>query len=191
MSLLNKLLGRKPRQEEANTLYTTLVRQAREPVLFSELAVEDTIDGRFDLIGLHCWMVLFRLKNEGDAARELSQTLFDTMMGNMDVALREMGVGDLSVGKKVKKMASAFLGRAAAYDTAWEEAKINQSDPVRALEAPLAKNLYRGRCDGEKLTAMATYVGTCLDQLAAQNTDDILKGMISFPPAKGGEHYGL
>ena len=91
--------------------YGEIVRQARRPELITNFHVKDNIDGRFDLLCLHMCLVIKRLKSKPELTRQYSQDLFDFMFLDMDQSLREMGVGDLSVGKRVKEMGKAFLGR--------------------------------------------------------------------------------
>ena len=112
-------------------LYGACVAQARLPDFYRVLAVPDTIDGRFDLLVLHVVLVMRRLSGEA----EFKQQLFDLMFADMDRNLREMGVGDMGVGKKIKPMISAFYGRAQVYEKA-----LAESDD--ALAQALARNLY-------------------------------------------------
>jgi cytochrome b pre-mRNA-processing protein 3 len=111
-----------------------LVTQARAPEFYRELGVPDSLDGRFEMLALHVFVALRRLKQAGDEAR--AQALFDTMFTDMDRSLREIGVGDLSVGKRVKEMARALYGRIAAY-----EAGLAASDDGVLIKA-LERNLF-------------------------------------------------
>lgn len=106
---------RRARQATAAELYRRLVALARAPDLYARLGVPDTSDGRFEMIGLHVALAMRRLRGLPGGS-ELSQELFDLMFADMDRGLRELGVGDLSVGKYVKKMAEGFLHRARALD---------------------------------------------------------------------------
>ncbi|MBV9511586.1 MAG: ubiquinol-cytochrome C reductase, partial [Caulobacteraceae bacterium] len=99
-------------------LYEAAIRQARQPALYADLSAPDTTEGRFELYTLHVVLVLHRLKGLGGQAGRISQALFDAYIRALDDALREMGVGDLSVGKKMRKLGEAFYGRAKAYDAA-------------------------------------------------------------------------
>src|SRR5277367_6470538 len=111
---------RKPRITPRGTIeaiYGMIVAQAREPLFYRDLDVPDTVNGRFDLLVLHLWMVLGRLKSMQDSMSH-SQTLFDCFCNDMDANLREMGVGDLTVPKRMQAFGEAFYGRAAAYDIA-------------------------------------------------------------------------
>ena len=116
---------RKPRTPLRGTIeaiYGMIVTQAREPLFYRDFGVPDTVNGRFDLLLLHLWLVLRRLKSvEGGAA--LSQALFDHFCNDMDDNLREMGVGDLTVPKRMQAFGEAFYGRTAAYDLALTEGR--------------------------------------------------------------------
>ena len=83
-------------------VYGIVVDQSRQPIFYRELLIPDNIDGRFDVLSLHMFFIFSRLKNEEQIGADFSQSLFDTMFVDMDQSLREMGVGDLSVGKRVK-----------------------------------------------------------------------------------------
>ena len=120
----------KPRKREAGRLYDEIVSRARQPVFFTEFAVADSLDGRFDMLLFHAWMVLAELKGAGPA-----QALTDAIFTGFDEAMREQGAGDMGIGRKLKVMADAFYGRMAAYEAAGNE---------QELAAALAKNLWRG-----------------------------------------------
>ena len=131
---------RKPRIPLRGTIeaiYGMIVAQAREPLFYRDLGVPDTVDGRFDLLLLHLWMVLRRLKSAtGGAGR--SQALFDHFCNDMDANLRELGVGDLTVPKRMQAFGEAFYGRSAAYDLA-------VPDGIDSLTQALCKNIFNGQ----------------------------------------------
>jgi cytochrome b pre-mRNA-processing protein 3 len=130
------LFSRRAKRDADYRLYECIVDQARSPVFYVDCGVPDTVAGRFDLIGLHAYIVMRRLKEIGtQRGAELSQRLFDIMFADMDRNLREMGVGDLSVGKKVKALAKAFYGRVKAYDE-------GLAGGGEKLEAALRRNLF-------------------------------------------------
>ncbi len=164
-------LGGRGRHERAGfQLYTGAVGAARDPFLYIDLGVPDTLDGRFDMVGLYAFLVIQRLKREPAPGPALAQAVFDAMFSDMDINLREMGVGDLSVGKRVKAMWEAFHGRANAYATALGE------DDRTGLEAALARNIWRGATppDGSAaaLGRLTVAQQACLDgqDLAALST---------------------
>ena len=105
-----------PVQDAAELAYRRVVEQARQPGFFTDAGVPDTIDGRFELISLHAFLYLQRLKRERPGSAALGQRFFDVMFLDFDRALREMGTGDLSVSREIKRMAEAFYGRIAAYE---------------------------------------------------------------------------
>jgi cytochrome b pre-mRNA-processing protein 3 len=130
---------RKPRlasRGTIETIYGMIVTQAREPIFYRDLGVPDTVNGRFDLILLHMWLLLRRLRTAGDGAA-LSQALFDRFCEDMDDNLREMGVGDQTVPKRMRAFGEAFYGRTRAYDQAAEEGD-------EALASAICKNVLNG-----------------------------------------------
>ena len=167
-----------PVQGAADLAYLRVVEQARRPGFFADCGVPDTVDGRFELICLHAFLYLHRLKREEQQAAALGQRFFDTMFADFDRSLREMGTGDLSVGREVKRMAEAFYGRVAAY-----EAGLAGDDAV--LRAALARNLYGTvAANPSWLAAMAGYVRREAAGLRRQAAAELLAGRLSFgaPP---------
>lgn len=163
-----------PYQEAARELYGHIVAQARQPGFYHGGGVPDSIDGRFELIVLHVFLVLNRLKREENGASELSQAVFDLLFLDMDRSLREMGVGDIGVGKRIKAMVQAFYGRMSAYDTA-----LLSDD--EALQDALKRNLF-GTVDADSLdlSAFCGYVRCEVASLEEQPLDSLLKGSVTF-----------
>jgi cytochrome b pre-mRNA-processing protein 3 len=120
----------------AYELYTSAVGHARQPKFYTDFGVPDTVEGRFDMISLHVFLILRRLKQEGQPMQDLGQAIFDAMFADMDRNFREMGFGDIGVGNRVKKLARAFYGRVAAYDEGLEGEDAT-------LAAALRRNVYR------------------------------------------------
>src|SRR5471032_461073 len=118
--VLQRLFAVRPTQVAGQALYTASARQDRQPAFYRDLGVADSGEGRFELYTLHVALILIRLKGQGAVAADTAQQLFDTYVQALDDALREMGVGDLSVGKKMRKLGGAFYGRAKAYQAALE-----------------------------------------------------------------------
>ena len=153
-------------------IYGMIVAQAREPVFYAELGVRDTVNGRFDMLILHLWLVLRRLQPlEGGGA--LSQALFDHFCADMDDNLREMGVGDLTVPKRMQAFGEAFYGRSAAYDLAFAG---SDEDLAQAL----SKNVFNGEAM-ESARWLAAYVRKASGQLETVDAEAIRKGSWSFP----------
>jgi cytochrome b pre-mRNA-processing protein 3 len=152
---------RMPLRGTIEAIYGMIVTQAREPLFYRDLAVPDTVNGRFDLLVLHLWMVLRRLKLVPDGAR-LFQALFDRFCEDMDGNLREMGVGDLTVPKRMQAFGEAFYGRAAAYDLALSEG-------VEALAQALGRNIFDG-ADIDNARRLAAYAEAAI--ACVSNLDD-------------------
>lgn len=174
---LISFLGGKQPDATAVSLYRSIVAQARLPEFYGRHGVPDSLDGRFDMIVLHAYLTMRRLRACGsEAADRLSQNLFDLLFADMDVNLREIGVGDLGVGKRVKKMAQAFYGRVEAYDAGLAA----ESDQV--LSEALTRNLYGTiQAPAAGLATMASYVRLAERQLAGQPDAEILAGNVDFP----------
>lgn len=115
-----RLFKKDPLKAVGARLYQSVRSAARQPALYGPAGAPDTVDGRFDMIVLHAVLLMRRLRAGGDKGEAASQALFDTLFDDMDAALREMGTGDLKVGKKIREMGEAFYGRAKAYDAALE-----------------------------------------------------------------------
>jgi cytochrome b pre-mRNA-processing protein 3 len=151
----------RPRSGSENTIgtiYGMIVTRAREPAFYAGYGVPDTVDGRFDLVLLHLWMVLGRLRS-GPDPRKLAQGLFDHFCSDMDANLREMGVGDMVVPKRMQAFGQAFYGRSAAYDAALAEGG-------EALARALDKNVFNGR-NPEQARRLARYVEASIAKLAS------------------------
>ncbi len=132
------LIGGRKHERTGFTLYTEAVACARAPEFYARIGVPDTLDGRFDLVGLHVFLLIRRLRALPAPGPAVAQAVFDAMFHDMDVNLREMGVSDLSVGKRVRAMWEAFHGRAAVYEDALAAAGDGE------LEHALARNIWRG-----------------------------------------------
>ncbi len=200
------LFKKDPQSDIASALYLEMTKQARNPVFYTDFEVPDTLEGRFDLITLHAYLVLDRLKsgampidqNNGqkhdpDHIQDLSQKFLDAMFKNLDDNLRQMGVGDLSVSRKVRAMAEAFYGRAGVYERALtaslqSETNHGQQDLVTAL----LRNIYgvhENKVDEDASIAsqkaqaenLATYVLHAKEILGEQPLSRLTKAIIDFP----------
>jgi cytochrome b pre-mRNA-processing protein 3 len=156
-------------------LYGAAVAAARDPFLYTAIHVPDTLDGRFDMIGLYTFLLIQRLKREPSPGPALAQAVFDAMFSDMDINLREMGVGDLSVGRKVRVMWEAFHGRAAAYAAA-----MTGSD-LAALDAALERNVWRGKPpSNDAIEALRRLVLAQEAHLLSQNPGSLARGTAQF-----------
>jgi cytochrome b pre-mRNA-processing protein 3 len=152
-------------------IYGMIVAQARLPAFYQRFQVPDTVNGRFDMVLLHLWLVLRRLR-ANPAGVKLSQALFDHFCSDMDANLREMGVGDLSVPKRMVKFAEAFYGRTNAYDAALQ---AGGSELAQAL----ARNVLLDP-DAARAKPLAAYVTAAMAALAAVEERRLLAGEWTF-----------
>ena len=168
-------LRRARHERPAHELYCRAVAAARAPYFYTALAVPDTLDGRFDLVGLYAFLTIRRLQTVSAPGPAVAQAVFDAMFSDMDLNLREMGVSDLSVGKRVKQMWEAFHGRAAAYQTA-----LAAGDEAALAEA-LGRNVWRGQSADPAAPARLARLALAEDaHLAGQESQAILEGNVVF-----------
>ena len=158
-------------------LYAGVVAQARTPALYEAYGVPDTVEGRFELYTAHVFLLLDRLRGQGGRAAEISQALFDTYIGALDDALREMGVGDLSVGKKMRKLGEAFYGRVKSYEAAF--AALPQADHLHTL---LGRTVY-AQGGSENVVKLADYIVRQRAVLADQKLERLLDGAAEWSAA--------
>ncbi len=168
------LLRRLARPDTISSMYGTIVAQARMPCFYRDYAVADTVNGRFDLIVLHLALVLERLAAE-PALKGLAQGLFDRFWQDMDHNLREMGVGDLAVPRRMRELGEAYYGRLRAYRTA-----LAEGSPDAALGEALVRNVYGGR-QSDAARRLAAYVRLAVGELAAQAAEALAGGVMRFP----------
>ena len=164
------------RYKQARELYRLCLLQAREPLYYSQYAVPDSFDGRFDLLSIHAGMMIIQLNKLGKDGEKLAQALFDEMFVNMDQTCREMGVGDLSIPKHMKRMMKAFKGRALTYDAAMQ---AGQAD----LQAALQRNLYGTVAEPvpANMEAMANYLLSLRDYFSGLKLEAFTAGSINMP----------
>ena len=112
--------------ETIASLYGAIVAQGRAPVLYESYGVPDTVAGRFEMIVLHTVLLVGRLKHGSLLLRRLGQDVFGSFCSDMDASLREMGVGDLAVPRRMRGIGEAFYGRQTAYETALAAADSGQ-----------------------------------------------------------------
>jgi cytochrome b pre-mRNA-processing protein 3 len=167
----------RPRKDRARVrgIYAVIVAQARQPVFYAELGVPDTLEGRYDMLMLHAFLYMHRLKDEAEPVKDVAQEVFDYMFSDMDRSLREIGVGDLTVPKKIKKMAQAFYGRAAAYDAA-----LAKEGPE--LAAAVQRNVFAAdAASAPHAQTVADYMRGAAKALAGQGTDALTSAGPVFP----------
>lgn len=175
---------KRPDPDAVLAVYRNLVAQARSPFFYAEWGVPDTVDGRFDLISLHAILLFHRFASADKATQRVGQAVFDLFFLDMDQQLREMGVSDVGVPKKIKKMAQAFYGRAAAYRAAFDQ-------PPSVLKEAFIRNIFLNisrseekeeQRSGEEAAACLTwYSHTAHADLAEQEAMALSCGHIIWP----------
>jgi cytochrome b pre-mRNA-processing protein 3 len=173
--MLSRLFGRKPPEARiAATLYGAIVAQAREPALYARLGVPDTVSGRFEMLVLHVFLVVRRLRDGGSEGDAIGQAVFDTFCTDMDRSLRELGIGDLGVPRRMRQMGEAFYGRARAYGEA-----VDAGDEA-ALAASLCRNVLKNRGDRQAAIPLARYTLAAATDLGRVPSLSLIDGL-SFP----------
>ncbi len=168
-----------PHKVGAKRLYVAIVAHARNGEFYRDLGVPDTVTGRYAMIALHVFAVLERLSH-AEGGGDVSQALVDALVEDLDRNLREMGVGDLSVGKRVKKFVGHFYAMAAACRDG-----LNRGDA--ALCGALSDYVYAdGRPSPAALKAMAAYLRACIADLEGQTVADLSEGRVRFADASQG-----
>ena len=161
----------------AEAAYDQIVAAARQPALYARWQVPDTPLGRYEMLALHLFLLMHRLRGEGGAADALGQELADTFFGDVDHSLRELGIGDMGIPKRMKKLARMFFGRAASYGEA-----IDAGDRP-ALAAALKRNVAPQIDEWREAGNLADYAFLAKQGLEEQQLADLLAGRITFPIA--------
>jgi cytochrome b pre-mRNA-processing protein 3 len=174
--MILSLFRKKTATEPVYAVYNSIVAQSRQPVFYAEMGVPDTVTGRFDMISLHLALLFRRLRHGPQGAKDFSQAVFDLFFKDMDRSLREMGVSDLGVPKKIQKMGNLFFGLLAALNEA-----LDRND-AEALAGVLARNVLEGQ-DTPQLRALADYVIARDAELSAQSVEAITGGKVIFEAA--------
>jgi cytochrome b pre-mRNA-processing protein 3 len=179
--MLSRLFGRRRsvNRDVADRLYEQIVAAARQPVLYSDWGVADTPLGRFEMVSLHMFLFLHRTRGETGPLGDLAQQITDDFFTDVDHSLRELGIGDLGVPKRMKKLAKMFYGRAMAYGGA-----VDAGDAAGLAEA-LRRNVLPDVADWPQAPLLAAYVLDAHAALAAQDTGEILAGRLEFPRRDG------
>jgi cytochrome b pre-mRNA-processing protein 3 len=167
--MIAALVRRRRSGETADRLSEAVSRRARDPAFYRHYGVADSIDGRFDLLVLHAWLVLERLRETG--ADRLAQSFVDVLFVRFEEVLREQGVGDIGMSRRMRKMAGAFYGRLEAY---------SQSCDHEQLATAILRNVYRGAsAQIEQAAALAKYVEDARGQMTGS---DLVRGALELGP---------
>lgn len=166
--------SRAPRADSIARLYGMIVAQARAPAFYRIYEVPDTVTGRFEMVVLHAVLLLRRLSGEQAPLRRLGQGVFDRFCADMDANMREMGVGDLTVPKKMRRVGAAFYDRQGDYQAAL-------AAPGGGLAAALARHIYETDAVSAEAERLAAYVRAAGSHLAEQSSAALARGEVTFP----------
>ncbi len=173
--ILKWFQARRQRKNVASELYNDLVMHARNPSFYLSFGVPDSMLGRFEMICLHAFLLFRRLGKTDKAGRELAQQVHDLMFADFDRTLREQGIGDMGIGKRVKKLARNLYGRIAAYEDGLASGKAELAEALR-------RNLYASANPSDtEIAAMIDYINNAIETLDAQPTPALMSGRAVFP----------
>jgi len=174
--LIDRMLSGPDRREIiAQRLYAAITSQSRRPEFYLSRGVPDSVDGRFEMVALHAFLLFRRLKGHGDKAGAVAQAVYDVMFSDFDASVRELGAQDLGVGRRIKFMTEALNGRIAAYEA-------GLAGGPSELELALKRNLY-GTTEphDDVLKRMVDYVRQADLDLSGQPVDQLMRGLLHFP----------
>ncbi|MBX3575583.1 MAG: ubiquinol-cytochrome C chaperone [Rhizobiaceae bacterium] len=175
-TLLGRLFARRESDAKliADALYEQIVAAARQPMLYSAFSVPDTPLGRFEMISLHLFLVLRRIRGAAGPLQEIAQELTDGFFREVDHSLRELGIGDLGVPKRMKKLARMFYGRVASYGEALDR------DDAEALAAALTRNVRPDAAAWPEAGELARHVQAVAKALDEQALDGLQAGRVGL-----------
>lgn len=171
--MILKLFRKSPPADAVHAVYSVIVAQSRQPVFYADWGVPDTVTGRFDMISLHLVLLFRRLRSDKREVTDFSQAVFDLFFHDMDRSLREMGVSDIGVPKKIEKMGNLFYGLLGAVNEA-----MDARDRPR-LEAALQRNLF-DNADSPMIAELAGYLERTDAALATQPLEAIMAGHVAM-----------
>ncbi len=184
--MFHRMFGRarNANREITDALYAAIVASARQEKFYSDWNVPDTPLGRFEMLSLHMFLFQHRLRGETGASRELAQTLIETFFSDVDHSLRELGIADAGIPRRMKKLARMYYGRTKAYDDALEQ------QDAAALSAALKRNVLPDAEHWPEAGEMAAYVFAAQAMLKAQGSEAICAGTIAFPAPEALQEAG-
>jgi cytochrome b pre-mRNA-processing protein 3 len=172
-TVILSLFGKRPdRLAPVKTVFSRIVSASREPALFLDARVPDDFEGRFEMLALHVFLVLRRLRALPAPAADMAQDLVDATFAYLELGFRQGGVGDVSVPRKMKAIGRSFYGRLGAYEEAFAA-----EDPD-ALATALARNVS-AEADS---TALAAHARACDERLSGLDLAALLAADPLFPP---------
>lgn len=187
---LYRLMRWRSEMRNSEKLYGAIVAQARLPVFYRDLGIPDTLEGRFALLSLHLFAVLHRLKGASPEGLALAQELVDQFTQDMETVLREIGVGDLSIPKKMRGLAASSAGLLEDYEAAFA---TDEASFAAAIAAALPPESGTAELSSK---ALASYLKRCVTQLERQPLASLRAGALDFaeigrPNDESAEDQGL
>ncbi len=178
MMYLSRIFQRKKSASRiAEDLLSAISLQARNPIFFGDDRVSDSLDGRFEVMTIHAVLVLRRLRRiESDGPR-LSKKLSDRLFDNFDYALRESGIGDFSIARKIRALGENYVGRAQAYDDALKT-------DIPALEEALKRNLFDVAPSGAFISKLARYMFETSEKFADASDQSLRDAQLPWADAE-------
>lgn len=173
--MLSTLFKSRPAKAAGDTLYASIAAQSRDPAFYRALGVPDRIDARFELYSLHLAILLERLAGQGEEADEVGQATLDSYVRSLDDVLREVGIGDLSMAKKMKAIAALVMGRLKGVGDVLSP--LNET----ALAEFIGRTVYADAGESADPASLAAYVASAHAALAGQPLKDILQGGPAWP----------
>ena len=173
--MIFQLFRRNDRAGTIRALYGAIVAQARRPAFYLDYGVPDNVEARFDMIALHVILFFRRVRADRDSIRALGQPVFDAFCRDMDHNLREMGVSDVGIPRKMRGLGEAYYGRATTYDRALS------APGDEALVAALSKNVFATDLVPAGAFRLASYVREAVRRLDRQDGDALATAVLDFP----------
>tara|TARA_B100002052_G_C15803055_1_gene562107 strand:- start:403 stop:939 length:537 start_codon:yes stop_codon:yes gene_type:complete len=173
---INRFFSKTRQDKLASNVFKIIVDQSREKYFYTNLGVPDTLEGRFELIVLHTFLVVRCLKNN-KTMKKFGRDIMTVLFDDFDLSLRELGVGDMGIGKKIKVMADSFYGRCKAY-----EEGLNSGD--KEIEEAIIRNIYRGEIDRKLALILVNYLKNEAKRIENLSFDDIYLGKFNFREVK-------
>jgi len=181
------LFRRSPNEALIDRLHGEIMAGSRQPAFFVEYGVADTLEGRFEILCLVATIAVRRIGALPAPGPDIAQELTDSIFRHFDVALREIGVGDLTVPKKMKKMAQGYLGRVSAYGAALDGDGDGDGDDDAALAVALARNVFgdEGQLESAQCARLARYARAQEAAFAHLDVEAVLRGPLPFVDPQG------
>ena len=170
--------ARLARLATARQLYQTILEQARNPILYTQYQVPDTVDGRYDLILLHAIVVIDLLQGAAESGQKLGQGIFDIMFRDLENGVREIGVSDMSIARHFRRMSQGFNGRRIAYSAALA------AQDAAVMQDAVTRNIFRKSTDDVAASAaqLTQYIFAQYNALQTAGLDKLFTGTAHFSP---------